>query len=54
MPLKRQARSCAGQPLFEAVHPCCWNALQFAGIKNQISIPRSLRPELAHCMYLRA
>jgi len=45
----------AGQPLFEEVHDLlvlC--GLRFAGIKNQIMMPKSLRPGFAHCIYLRA
>lgn len=45
----------AGQPLFEEVHDLLVQCgLRFAGIKNQIMMPRSLRPGFAHCIYLRS
>lgn len=44
----------AGQPLFEEVHDLLVQCgLRFAGIKNQIMMPKSLRPGFAHCVYLR-
>jgi FkbM family methyltransferase len=43
-----------GQPLFEEVHELLVGCgLRFAGIKNQIMMPETLRPGFAHCIYLR-
>jgi FkbM family methyltransferase len=43
-----------GQPLFEEVHDLLVQCgLRFAGIKNQIMMPKTLRPAFAHCIYLR-
>jgi FkbM family methyltransferase len=44
-----------GQPLFEDVHDMLVEAgLRFAGIKNQIMMPKSGRPGFAHCVYIRS
>jgi FkbM family methyltransferase len=43
-----------GQVLFEEVHAllvAC--GLRFAGIKNQVMMPTTLRPAFAHCVYVR-
>jgi FkbM family methyltransferase len=44
----------AGQPLFEEVHELLvQSGLRFAGIKNQVVMPKARRPGFAHCIYIR-
>lgn len=44
----------SGQPLFEEVHALLVECgLRFAGVKNQIMMPDTLRPAFAHCIYIR-
>jgi FkbM family methyltransferase len=44
----------AGQSLFEEVHALLVQCgMHFAGIKNQVMMPATLRPAFAHCFYLR-
>lgn len=43
-----------GQALFEEVHALLVECgLRFAGIKNQVMMPATLRPAFAHCVYVR-